>query len=71
MSLVNLQKPRVSLVAQMVTNPPEMQVTRVQSLGQEDRLEKDMAIHSSILPGQRSLAGSSPWGRKGQTQLSD
>jgi len=27
----------------------EMQETRVQSLGQEDALEKDMATHSSIL----------------------
>ena len=30
-------------------NPPAMQETRVQSLGQEDPLEKEMAIHSSIL----------------------
>ena len=40
----------------------------VQSLGWEDPLEKEMAIHSSILPGkshgQRSLEGYSPWGRK-------
>ena len=28
-----------------------MQETRVQSLGQEDPLEKEMATHSSILPG--------------------
>ena len=49
MSLVNLQKPRVSLVTQMVKNPPAMQVTKFQSLGQEDSLEKEMAIHSSIL----------------------
>ena len=63
MSLVNLQKPRVSLVAQMVTNPPAMHVTRVQSLGQEDGLEKEMAIHSSILawteePGRLQSMGS-------------
>ena len=37
------------LVAQMVKNPPTMQETWVQSLGQEDPLEKGMAIHSSIL----------------------
>ena len=37
------------LVAQMVKNWPAMQETRVQSLGQEDHLEKKMAIHSSIL----------------------
>ena len=39
---------RASLVAQMVKNLPAMQ-TQVWSLGQEDPLEKWMAIHSSIL----------------------
>ena len=38
-----------SLVTQMVKNQPAMQETWVQSLGQEDPLEKGMAIHSSIL----------------------
>ena len=38
-----------SLVAQMVMNLPAVQETRVQSLGQEDPLEKVMATHSSIL----------------------
>ena len=38
-----------SLVALMVKNLPEMQVTWVQSLGQEDPLEKGMATNSSIL----------------------
>ena len=33
----------------MVKNLPAMQETQVQSLGQEDPLEKRMAIHSSIL----------------------
>jgi len=33
----------------MVNNLPAMQETWVQSLGQEDPLEKGMAIHSSIL----------------------
>ena len=37
------------LVAQRVKNPPEIQETQVQSLGQEDPLEKKMATHSSIL----------------------
>ena len=32
-----------------VKNPPAMQETRVQSPGQEDPLEKEMAAHSSIL----------------------
>ena len=33
----------------MIKNLPEMQETWVRSLGQEDTLEKEMAIHSSIL----------------------
>ena len=37
------------LVAQMAKNLLAMQETWVQSLGQEDSLEKGMAIHSSIL----------------------
>ena len=40
---------RTSLVAQMVKHLPTMQETRVQSLGWEDLLEKEMATHSSIL----------------------
>ena len=36
---------QASLVAQMVKNLPTMQETRVQSLGQEDPLEKEMATH--------------------------
>ena len=36
-------------VAQMVKNLPAMQEARIQSLGQEDPLEKGMATHSSIL----------------------
>ena len=38
-----------SLVAQTVENLPVIQETRIQSLGQEDPLEKRMATHSSIL----------------------
>ena len=38
-----------SLVAQTVKHLPTMWETRVQSLGQEDLLEKEMATHSSIL----------------------
>ena len=33
----------------MIQHPPAMQETWVQSLGGEDPLEKEMAIHSSIL----------------------
>ena len=40
---------QVSLVAQMVKNLLAMQETQVQSLGQEDPLEKGLATHSSIL----------------------
>ena len=38
-----------SLVAQTVRNLPAMQETRVRSLGEDDPLEKGMAIRSSIL----------------------
>ena len=54
-----------SLVAPLVKILPAMQETWVQSLDQEDPLEKGMATHSCILAwrirGQRSLAGYSPW----------
>ena len=40
---------RAFLVAQTVKNLPAMQETRVQSLGREDSVEKEMATHSSIL----------------------
>ena len=38
-----------SLIVQLVKNPPVMQETLVQFLGQEDPLEKGKATHSSIL----------------------
>ena len=38
-----------SLGAQIVKNLPAMQETQVQSLGQEDPLEKEMATHFIIL----------------------
>ena len=41
-------KTRASLVGQLVKNPPAMQETPVQFLGQEDPLEKGMVTHSSI-----------------------
>ena len=37
------------LVTEMLKNLPAMQKTQVQSLGQEDLLEKEVATHSSIL----------------------
>ena len=38
-----------SLIAQLVKNLSAVQETLVQSLGQEDPLEEEMATHSSIL----------------------
>ena len=46
---------RASLVAQIVKSLPAMPETQVQSLGWEDALEKEKAIHSSI------LAWDMPW----------
>ena len=40
---------RFSLVAQLVKSLPAVRETWVLSLGWEDPLEKEMAIHSSIL----------------------
>ena len=45
----NSMRQGTSLVTQTVKRLPTMQETRVQSLGQEDLLEKEMATHSSIL----------------------
>ena len=44
-----------SLVAEMVKRLPAMWETRVQSLGWEDPLQKEMATHSS------TLAWKIPW----------
>ena len=46
---------RASLVAQRLKRLPAMWEAQVQSLGQEDALEKEMATHSS------SLAWRIPW----------
>ena len=46
---------RASLVAQMVKRLSAVLETRVRSLGWEDPLEKEMAIHSS------TLAWKIPW----------
>ena len=60
----------LSLVAQTVKRLPTMQETQVQSLGQEDPLEKGMDTHSSILawripwteePGRLQFMGSQSW----------
>ena len=42
---------RASLVAQTVKNLPAMPETQLQSLIQEDPLEKRMTTHSNILAG--------------------
>ena len=61
-----------------VKNPPamqELQETQVQSLGQEDPLEKEMAAHSSFLawriPWTEEPGGYSPWVTKSRTRLSN
>ena len=46
-----------SLVSQMVKSLPAMRETWVQSLGQEDPLEKEMATHSRFLPGKPMNGG--------------
>ena len=55
-------------MAQIVKNPPAMWETQVRSLGQEDPLEKGMAIHSSMLawkiPWTEDPGSYSPWGCK-------
>ena len=57
------------MVAQIVKNLPTMRETQVRFLGQEDPLEKEMAIHSSILAWkipwtEEPVRLYSPWGRK-------
>ena len=51
----NSVDPLASLVAQRVKRLPAVQETRVESLGREDILEKEMAPHSS------TLAWKIPW----------
>ena len=51
-------------MAQMLKNLPANAETRVQSVGREDPLEKEMATHSSILASRIKLAGYSPRGHK-------
>ena len=60
----------------MVKNLPAMQETHVQSLGQEDPLEKGMGTHSSILAWKNPMDGGA-WQStvhgitKSRTQLRD
>ena len=59
----------------MVKNLPAVPDIQVQSLGQDDPLEKGLATHSVFLPGeshgQRSLPGYSLWGHKESDTLSN
>ena len=60
----------------MVKNPPAMQETQVCSLGQEDTLEKAVAIHTSILAWEISRTEDSgelqsKGSQKSLTRLSD
>ena len=52
---------KVSHASTGTSGASQVTLAQVQSLGQEDPLEKEMATHSSIfaweIPGQRSLAG--------------
>ena len=56
---------------EVVKHPPAVQTMQdmwVQSLGSDDPLEKEMATHSSFLPGKfhglRILVAYSPWDHK-------
>ena len=65
-----------SLVAQTIKSLPAMQETQVQSLGQEDLLEKGMATHSSILAWKNCIGSGAWWATvhrvaKSRTRLSD
>ena len=64
----NFEVYTVVVVAQRIKNLSSKQDIQVQSLGQEDPLEKGMATDSSILaweiPWIEELAGNSPWGCK-------
>ena len=61
-----LQYSWASMVAQMVKNLPAVQETWVQSLGQDDPIEKEWLPTPVFLPGefhgQRNLVGYSAWG---------
>ena len=62
-------------MAQTVKHLPTMRETWVQSLGQEDPLEKEIAIHSSTLawkiPWTEEPGGLQSMGSQSRTRLSD
>ena len=59
----------------MVKNPPEMQETRVRSLGPEDPLEKKMATYPSVsaweIPGTEEPGRLQSMGSQESYQLGD
>ena len=66
---------RASLVAQTVKSLPAMQETHIRTLGQEERLERGTATHSSILawriPWTEEIGELQSMGSKSQTRLND
>ena len=62
------KKTSVSLVGQMVRNPPAMQETLIQPLGWQDPPRREWLPTPVFLPGkshgQRNLVGYSPWDHK-------
>ena len=62
-------------VGTVVKNPPAVQKMQILYLGQEDPLEEEVTIHSSMLawtvPWTEEPGGYSPWGCKGLDKLSD
>ena len=64
-----------SLVAQTIRSLPAMRETWARSLGQKDPLEKEMAIHSSILawriPWMEEPGGLQSMGSQSRTRLSN
>ena len=62
-------------MVQMVKNLPAMQETCVQSLGQEDPLEKGRAPNPAFLPEEFQerwrLAGNDSWGLKESDMIKD
>ena len=62
-------------MVQVVKNPPTMWETRLQSLGQEDPLEKGMAAHPRTpawrIPWTEESGGLQSTGSESQTRLSE
>ena len=68
------RSPKINSHGAVVKNLPAMQQTWVQSLGQEDHLEKEMVTHSSIfawrIPWREEPGGLQSTGFWSQTRLS-